>query len=118
ATFVDSLRVQFICRLKMVAVLCGSGIERHHGLASAAFLRSRTIPFVGQKMIESGQQERAEFPLLPIYRVEVVLLQHPLEKRLGQILGVLGAVSASSDKGVKRIPISPAKFFERSGTAV
>ena len=44
---------------------------------------------------------------------EIIFLQKPGKESLGQILGVLRMVTFAANKGVKRVPVSAAQFFER-----
>src|SRR5256885_9151469 len=42
----------------------------------------------------------------------MILLQNTGKESLGQILGILRIVTFAANKGVKRIPVSAAQFFE------
>src|SRR5581483_12289473 len=71
------------------------------------------MPFIGQEVLDGGEQKPAEFPLLAIQRAQIVLRQQAREEFLREILGFLGAASALSDIAVKGVPIGLAEALHR-----
>ena len=71
--------------------------------------------FVGEKMRERREQERAEFSLLRIQPGEVVAREQARKKLLREILGIRIAIPFAPGKKINRRPVGAAKFFERGG---
>ena len=74
---------------------------------------SLRLLFIRQKVLECRQQEGTKASALPIRGSEQIGRQHVHEELLRQILGVIRRVPLSAHESVKRIPISPAKPFQR-----
>src|SRR5688572_8681531 len=65
----------------------------------------RSIPLVGQKVFDGGEQEGAESPASPIGISQIVLFEQQREKSLRQILRLVLIETISSDEGVDGWPI-------------
>ena len=81
--------------------------------AAAAFLGLRAVPFVGEEVLQRGEEEGAELAALGGEAFEVVLLQKAGEERLHEILRVLLRLPLPAHEGVERIPIRLAQLGQR-----
>src|SRR5688500_14785383 len=68
--------------------------------------------FICQETFESGQEEVAEFPFGGIERVEIILLNHPIDKGLGQVLRGVRRMALAAGEAIKRSPVGSAEFFQ------
>jgi hypothetical protein len=102
-----------ICRLDHVAFFWSLLIERNENELPPAFQTMRPVPFPSQKVIEHGQQKSAELPFGSVGQSQVILSDELSEEFLRQILGVIWSMTLAAHKNVDRIPISPAKSFQR-----
>ena len=75
------------------------------------------IPFIGDKVVERGQQERTKPTLFPIGFLNRTPLQKLSEESLGQILGVMLSITATAQIRVKWIPINTAEPVQRHAGA-
>src|SRR5258705_11895223 len=80
---------------------------------AAAFLSARVPPLVRGKVLESGQEKRAELSFASIHRAQVVLFQKAREEPLGQIFGVMLRGAASPNKDIERIPLRAPQLLQR-----
>src|ERR1019366_1143110 len=64
-------------------------------------------------MFQRAQQERAKPALARVGPAERFAFDQVSEELLSQILRVVRAVTLAADESVKRIPVGPAKFFQR-----
>src|SRR5437667_3719174 len=87
--------------------------QRNELLAFATFDRHRAAVFVGQKVLQRGEQVRTQSSLLFAHSAQISALQQESKKTLGEILGVFQADTLSSHKAVNGSPINPAEFFKR-----
>ena len=83
------------------------------GCVAAAFLALRLVPFVGEKVFQRREQERAKPSALGVQAFEIILGEEPREECLCEIFGVLLRVAAPTHIGVEREPIRFAKFLQR-----
>src|SRR5947209_5838058 len=91
---IDFFRTQFVGGLLLIAVLGGGSVQRQGGGFAASLLRGRLVPFIGQKVLERGEQEGAEAALVWMHTSEVVTGQQPGEKTLREVLRIVRAVAA------------------------
>src|SRR5579871_3300018 len=96
----------------MVKALGQFGVDGNGCGAAAAFLGLAAVPFIREKSFEGDEKKSAKSSSLALHGIEVALLQQPEEKLLREVFGVLRCVTSPAGEGVKRIPISRAKFFE------
>src|SRR5262249_13901434 len=104
--FKDAFRSGFLYSPRRVPLLGFREIDGNGGLASSAFQRVHTIPFVCEKMFYSRQQERAESAAVPVRIEQVVLFKQQREEFLRQVLALVAIVAIPPDEGVNRMPIS------------
>src|SRR6266498_5624350 len=71
--------------------------------------------FIGQKMLEAGEQETAKPASVRIRQAKAFLFQEHREELLGQVLPVRRTMSLTPRVSVKRVPVSSAKPFQRRG---
>src|SRR6185503_12560114 len=83
-----------IARFEVIAGFGILRVQRDERPAAAALLRGCLVPFVGQKMLEGGQEEVAEAPAALNDVAEKILLDEPRKKLLREILGLLHVVAA------------------------
>ena len=92
-----------------VALLGQGQIQRQELLAAAALLRAVLFPFMGQEMVQRGEQEGAEPAAVGVGAGDGVALQEPGEEFLGQVLGVRRRMATPAHVSVKGIPVGLAK---------
>ena len=92
-------------------------LQRHDPLSAASFLGLGTVILVGQEAFYRHQKKGAEPSFLAVGGCQKVLFQQPREELLGQILGFRGRVAATTDEGVKRIPVNAAELGHGCGCA-
>lgn len=85
-------------------------VQRNKIPAASAFERLLTFARVREEMLERREQERTEFPQLPVRPQVDFVLDQIGKKSLGQVLGVVDGVTAAADIGVERRPVSLAKL--------
>src|ERR1035437_3828574 len=90
-------------------------INRHKRAAATPLLRPLLVTFVGEEVFERGEHERPETALGLVHRRQVILVQKPGEKLLGQILGIVRAFPQTPDVGVKGRPINTAQPLQGVG---
>src|SRR4051795_3550310 len=100
-------------RLEPVTCVSFLGVQMNEFLSTAAFLRLRPLPFVGQKILERGEQESTELSALPIGLGQSVLLLEVHAKSLDEVLGVGLTIAAPADISVKGIPVGLEKIRQR-----
>src|SRR6185503_4658584 len=99
---------RFRCRLMAVACLGVDGVERDFVYLATALLARAFLPFIGEEMLDRGEQERTEAALVAVYVLQIMLREEQLEESLRQILGVMRAVALAADECVERIPVGTA----------
>ena len=107
---VEFVRTQVVRRINLIARVGALPVERERRHAGAALLASGAVTLIGEKVLQRGEQEGAELPLLAAQPFEVVPGEEPGEKALRQIFGILARVAVPTNVGVKRIPISAAQW--------
>src|SRR6266513_2048539 len=86
--------------------------QRNELLAFATFDRHRAAVFVGQKVLQRGEQVRTQSPLLFAHSAQISALQQKSKKTLRKILRFLRPGPLSPHKAVNGSPINPAEFFK------
>src|SRR5207248_10630656 len=86
--------------------------QRNELLAFATFDRYRAAVFVGQKVLQRGEQVRTQSPLLFAHSAQIPALQQESKKTLREILRFLRPSSLSPHKAVNGPPINSAQFFK------
>src|SRR5207248_4527803 len=81
-------------------------------LAFATFDRHRAAVFVGQKVLQRGEQVRTQSSLLFAHSAQIPALQQKSKKALREILCFLRPSSLSPHKAVNGPPINPAELFK------
>src|SRR5213596_2096390 len=84
--------------------------QRNELLAFATFDRHRAAVFVGQKVLQRGEQVRTQSSLLFAHSAQIPALQQKSEKTLREILRFLRPSPLSPHKAVNGPPINPAEF--------
>src|SRR5262249_17533297 len=102
---VQGLRRGLVARLLVVALFAALEVQGKKRPAAAALESMVPFPFLGQKVLEGGQQECTEPAALPIGLLQVVLVKKAGEKRLGLVLGILRLRQASPRVSIERIPV-------------
>jgi hypothetical protein len=88
-------------------------LQRNQRPAFASFDGHVAMPRLGQKILERRQQIRTQTsPFLP-HSFEVLPLEQPCEKSLGEILRILRFIALASDEAVKWPPVGSAELFQR-----
>src|SRR5206468_7899438 len=118
AAFEDFFRRQGQCRILALASLDEVLVKGNEPDTTAPALSPLTVPFIGQKMFERGEEEGAEAPAFAVHVLEVVHFQKALEETLREVLGGFLIVSRASIESVERVPIGAAELFERIRSAV
>src|SRR6266480_2734426 len=81
-------------------------------LAFATFDRHRAAVFVGQKVLQRGEQVRTQSSLLFAHSAQIPALQQKSKKTLREILRFLRPSWLSPHKAVNGPPINPAELFK------
>jgi hypothetical protein len=81
-------------------------VQRQVRAGSAALLRARAIPLVGQEVLEGGAQEDAELAAPGIDVLEEVALDEGGEEALGEVLGRVEVVAALAQQHLHRPPVA------------
>src|SRR5206468_12956800 len=81
-------------------------------LAFATFDRHRAAVFVGQKVLERGEQVRTQSSLFFAHSAQIPALQQESKKTLCKILRFLQPSTLSPHKTVNGSPINAAEFFK------
>ena len=81
--------------------------------AAAALLGAGEVTLISEEMPATGQQKAAKLASALVHGAQEVLFQKAREKRLRQILRVLGGVPLPADERVERIPIGRAQAGQR-----
>ena len=97
-------------RFLPVARLGGVELQGHEPGGPAALLGVGSIPLVGEKIPEGGEQKGAKPAALAVGAGQPVPLQQTGEEFLGEILGIRRVVTAPANIGIKWIPIGGAKM--------
>src|SRR5262249_42732596 len=105
-------RRQGVTRRPQVPVLCCDLVQRNERMMAASFLRVRIAPLVCEEILQSREQERPELASVSVYRTKAAFLQNLLEKRLGQVLCIMGRITASTHKTVEWAPIGFAEGLQ------
>ena len=113
AAFEDRFWRDFVDRLQAVAIFCGIDVDGQNLAIAASLLRTLSPLLVRDELIEAAQQERSKAPLLGISTFNSAAFKQRGHKRLRQILSVHRLVAATSEVGVKRVPVGRAKFRQR-----
>jgi hypothetical protein len=77
--------------------------------------RSGGIAVFGQKILQQGEEEGSEAPVMKSDAGEVISFEEAGEECLGEGLGLSGFMALVSDVGVERRPINAAELLERTG---
>ncbi len=112
AAFEDFLGRESIHRLKPIPLLRIESVQSKLRLATPALGRVLTVVYIGQVVIQRGQEERTELATLRSSVAERLSSQKLAEKPLDHILGIMRTKAAPSHVGIERIPISAAQSFE------
>src|SRR5437867_11730754 len=81
-------------------------------LAFATFDRHRAAVFVGQKVLQRGEQVRTKSSLFFADSIQILAFQYQSEKTLSEILCVLGPSALSPHKAINGSPICATEFSE------
>src|SRR4051812_9582797 len=73
--------------------------------STAAFLRVRSIPFIGQEVIQGAQEKGTKSAALGLQCSQGSFLKKTGKKILGQVLGFGPGQSATAHISVERIPV-------------
>src|SRR5207249_3357048 len=87
-------------------------VQRNERRTAAALLGELLVALVREEVLQRRQQERAEFPALPMRAAQRVFLQQVKQKRLRQILRVVRRFPLTAKKGVERKPVGAAQSGE------
>src|SRR5262249_45123033 len=87
-----------------VLLFGGGVIQRTEREFAAPLLGVGTAPFVGQKVLQGGQQEGAKPAFPAVHRPQIILLQQAGKKRLGQILRLRPFIASPPYECVKGKP--------------
>ncbi len=109
---VDAVGSEVVGGFDLVTGIGALPIEGESGQWAAAFLAAGFVPFIGEKVLERGEEEGAETAFFGAEAVEVITFEETGEETLSEILGILAGVAAAADVGVERIPIDAAEFGE------
>src|SRR6185436_5301124 len=63
------------------------------------------IPFISEKMLNSGQQKGTESAALPVGGDQIVLLQQQRKESLSQVLGLIPVMAVPTNECVHRMPV-------------
>ena len=88
-------------------------VQRDVPLAAAALLRLLFAPFAFGEIIEGTEEERAEPAALRVGDLKILVFEEAGEELLGQVLRVLRSPAEPPRVGVERVPVRPAKTFQR-----
>src|SRR5262245_20082745 len=83
--------------------------QRKELLPATTFLAIRSIPFVGEVILQSREQKSAEPSAFAISRSDQIFFQKPCEKTLREVLRVGLVVAAPPHKIVKWLPVLAAE---------
>ena len=108
-----ALGSHLVARFELITRLGTLLVERDDRLSSATFAGVRSVPVVGQEILQRRQQEGAKSPQLRIDAFQPTFLQKLGEKRLREVLGVVRRISPAPNEGVKRIPVRLTKLRQR-----
>ncbi len=75
---------------------------------AAALLRPALVPFVGEEMLQGGEEEGAETTAFAGCVPEIIFLKQLSKESLGEVFGIVMSGSASADEGMEGIPVSQA----------
>ena len=109
------VRAVVVRRFQLVPFRRGVRIQRKRNLARASLDRAGVIALVSEVVIQAGQQKRAKATATVFHPFQCIMLQQLKKEALSEILRVLVSRAASSNVGIKRIPVSAAERFERGG---
>src|SRR5687767_5725263 len=101
--FVDFFGSPFVGGLELITRFRLQLIPGNRLVESAALLAMRSIPFCRQEILQRGEQERPKLTLAPNL-FDGLEPNQLLEETLGEILGVMRAMSLAAHIGVERIP--------------
>ena len=73
--------------------------------AAASFHRPRAVAFLGQKVFERRQEERAESALPQPHVTEVVLLDEQRKVSLREVMGVLSRITQPAGEAIQGTPV-------------
>ena len=83
---------------------------RTRSLCQHRALRAGLVPFLGKKMMQAREQERAKTAFVRTDGGHRIVLQQEGEESLGQILGILRRIAASPHVGIEWMPVDLAEF--------
>jgi hypothetical protein len=109
----EPLGIRRVRRVEVEAFVRVLPVQREMFRAAPALLGLRAVPFVGEEVLQRGEQEGAELAAFGGEAFEVVLLQKAGEERLHEILRVLLRLPLPAHEGVERIPIRLAQLGQR-----
>ena len=84
--------------------------QRHTDRIATALLGAIMIARIREEMLESAEQERAEFPFVPVSARKGPALDKVEEKRLSEILRVVLVVASTAQVKIKRLPVGCAEL--------
>ena len=96
-------------------VVGGGEVELHVHHAPAALLGLGAIALVGHEVLQRAEEEGAELAAARIDLVQAAMLEHPCEKRLGEVLSVGTIDAAAPHVREHRRPVARAEVVQRVG---